>query len=365
MIRSTTPVRVVVVEDSLVQRAHIVTTLEADDDITVVGEAVGAEEAIAVVAREQPDVVTLDLEIPDGGGQYAIEQIMGNTPTPILVLSATVESRTSASAIEALVAGAMDAFPKPRRWTSQEEVALRRAVRGLRGIAVVRHPRGRLAGLAALAPNPRRMVNTSVDHRSPVPSGAVGSEPDGLVVAIAASTGGPQALGVVLGGLGELHAPVLVVQHMHPDFVDGLVTWIGTVSALPTVLATAGDQLRPGTVYIAPGGAHLRLGADRRIVLAPEPVTTHRPSADELFRSVATHAGANAIGVVLTGMGDDGAAGLLDLRQAGALTIAQDEASCSVFGMPRAAGLSGAVMRVLPLGRIAEAVLNQADRSPR
>jgi two-component system chemotaxis response regulator CheB len=348
---SAAPVRVVVVEDSLVQRAHLVRTLQADGDINVVGEAEGATEAIDVVRRLRPDVVTLDLLIPDGGGQHAIEQIMGLTPTPILVLSATVDSRQSAPAIEALVAGAVDAFPKPRRWTAADEAAVRRSVRSLRGVTVVRHPRGRIEH------PPLRPAAPAFDATTPPPTGHP-------VVAIAASTGGPPALAAVLSGLGALTAPVLVVQHIHPEFVDGLVRWMSKVSDLTVRCARSEEPLEPRTVYIAPGGVHLRVGADRRIVLDPEPVTIHRPSADELLLSVARHVGADGIGVLLTGMGEDGAAGMLALRRAGGMTIAQDASSSAVFGMPRAAQRAGAVTELVPLDEIARRIL-VAERGSR
>ena len=183
-------------------------------------------------------------------------------------------------------------------------------------------------------------------------------------MAIAASTGGPAALATVLSGLAGLAAPVLVVQHLHPDFVEGLVAWMGRVSALPVELASHGSPLRHSVVYIGPGGTHLKVDKELRIVLDPRPATTHRPSADELFGSVASHAGPRGIGVVLTGMGDDGTAGRQALRTAGGLTFGQDEGSCAVFGMPRAAQKAGAVDDLLPVDRIAGAILRSA-KEPR
>jgi two-component system chemotaxis response regulator CheB len=350
----TAPVRVVVVEDSLVQRTHLVRTLEAEGDISVVGEAVGATEAIAVIERERPDVITLDLEIPDGGGQYVIEQVMASTPTAILVLSATVLSRQSIPAIEALVAGAVDAFPKPRRWTPADEAEVRRMVRSLRGVAVVRHHGGNARRQSPARPEKEAAERLRPGYPEPQRSR---SAPGRRVVAIAASAGGPPALAKVLSGLHGLQAPVLVVQHLHSEFVGGLVEWMCRASELPVLLAQADEPLEAGTIYIGPGGVHLRMGPNDRIVLSSEPVTLHRPSANELFGSVAEHAGARGIGVVLTGMGDDGAAGLLTLRKAGGMTIAQDEASCAVFGMPRAAERAGAAIEVLPLDQIAAAIV--------
>lgn len=342
------PVRVVVVEDSLVQRRHLVDVLQADDDILVVGEATTAVEAIALVAELQPNVVTLDLQIPEGGGQYALEHIMAHNPTPVLVLSGTVHDKTSMPAIDALVAGAMLAIPKPFSWTPALEQDLRRNVRLLRDVPVIRRTKTRPRPTAPiLAPTPT----------APTPLGRSGVT---KVVAIGASTGGPPALATVLGGLGGLNAAVLIVQHLHADFVYGLVDWMSRVSPLPVALAAAGQVAKSGHVYIAPGGTHLRLGPGYRLELTTAPVTIHQPSANELFSSVAAHAGANGVGVLLTGMGDDGAIGLAEMHRCGARTIAQDEATCAVYGMPRAAHRLGAVDQLLPISAIASAVLRAA-----
>ncbi|HEY4332269.1 MAG TPA: chemotaxis-specific protein-glutamate methyltransferase CheB [Ilumatobacteraceae bacterium] len=340
------PVRVVVVEDSAVQRAHLVGVLEADGDIEVIGEAATAIAAITLVAELRPDVVTLDLQIPGGGGLHALEQIMGHTPTPVLVLSATVQSDRSALAVEALVAGAVLALPKPAVWTRLLEAELRGHVRTLRHVHVIRHIRGRLQQRPPLA------------VRTP----SAPSAGQSAVVAIAASTGGPPALAKVLRGLGGLAAPVLVVQHIHTEFVPGLVSWMARISALPVVTARDGEPLREGCVYIAPGGRHLRVGATMQIELSERPHTVHCPSADQLFESVANEAGRRGIGVVLTGMGDDGAAGLAAMHRRGAQTIAQDEATSAVYGMPRAAHRLGVVDHQLPLDEIAEAILRAAQR---
>lgn len=332
-------IRVVVVEDSLVQRSHLVAALAADGDITVVGEAAGAQEAAALVEQLRPDVVTLDLEIPEGGGLAAVERIMAFTPTPILILSGTIAGRESEAAVAALVAGALDAVPKPPRWTAEAEGDLRRRVRLLGRTPVVRHPRGRLA--PTMPPRPSAPVTGRGD----------------AVVGVAASSGGPQALATVLGGFGGLPAAVLVVQHLHPDFVAGFVAWMDRACPLRVVAAAAGTPLRPGAVHVGPDGVHLKVdGAGRRIVLDPHPERLHRPSADELFASMAKALGPAGIGVVLTGMGDDGATGLLALRQAGGRTIVQDEATSAVYGMPRAAVAAGAATEVVALDGVAAAV---------
>ena len=358
---SSAPARVVVVEDSVVQRAHLVSVLEADGDIVVVGEATSATEAIELVGQLRPDVVTLDLNIPDGGGQHALEQIMANTPTPVLVLSSTVRNDTSAPAVEALVGGALIAVPKPLRWTPALETELRRSVRTIRNVPVIRHPRGRLRNRTTTSGAPASGP-AAIRPPATTQSSDTGKAVESSVVAIAASTGGPPALATVLAGLRGLRAPVLIVQHIHPDFVQGFVDWMARIAPLPVVLAQNGQALRNGYIHIGPGGTHLRVGAGRKIELATRPHTVHRPSADELFASVAMHVRQDGIGVLLTGMGDDGAKGLAAMHQRGARTIAQDAETSAVYGMPRAAKELGAVDEQLPLTEIAAAIMRAAAR---
>lgn len=298
-----------------------------------------------MVDQLRPDVAVLDLDIGSGVGQRGIEQIMRRSPTPILVLSPTSFDPRS-SPLGALEDGAVDTMPLPARWTAESSEDLRRRVHILRGVYVLRRQR----------PPPDRAA-------TPVPSSDGGRHP--TVAAIAASTGGPAALAQILPGLAGVRAPVLVVQHLQIDFFQDFVRWMGRVTSLPVQAAVDGGRLEPGVVYIGPGGIHLKLGAGLRVVLDPQPLTTHRPSADELFSSIAEHAGAHAIGVVLTGMGEDGAKGLLAMRRRGGVTIAQDEGTSAIFGMPRAAQLAGAASMVLPLDRIAEALVEASRGVPR
>lgn len=329
-------IRALVIDDATSQRALLVEALGADGDIVVVGQPTTTAEAIGVVATTRPDVVVLDLQLADGESRHAIEQIMAHTPTPILVLSAGIDDRHSPSAVEALVTGALEALPRPAQWTSEQSAHLRRSVRQISRVHVIRHPRGNLTP-------PTRRVREPNAQRRPV-------------VAIAASTGGPSALATVLAGLAGLQAPVLVVQHLHPDFTGGLVEWMSRVSPLPVETARHQQVVRPGRIYIAPGERHLRYRADGRIELGEHPKTVHRPSADELFRSVAEAAGDAGVGVLLTGMGEDGARGLLAIREHGGQTIAQDRESSAVFGMPRAAERLGAVTMLHPLSQIADVI---------
>ena len=331
-----TTIRTLLVVDSPAQRAELNRVLQRDGDIAVVAETGTTEDVVGLVARIRPHVVVLGSS--DGGAQHAIEQIMALAPTPILVLQGRVGERRSAAAVAALVAGALEVVPAPARWTVPLEAGLRHSVRQIRKVTVIRHPRGAL-------PRPPRPQQP--------PGGA--EQP---VVALAASTGGPSALAAVLSALPGLPAPVLVVQHLHPEFTAGLVDWMARASALPVKVAEHGEVARSGRVYLAPGEVHLRLAANGRLELAATPATVHRPSADQLFESVAERAGRAGVGVLLTGMGEDGARGLLEIHRRGGRTFAQDEASSAVFGMPRAAQRLGAVASVdlLPLDQLAAAI---------
>ena len=217
--------------------------------------------------------------------------------------------------------------------------ALRDAVHLLSKAWVIRHLRG------ASPDEPQRRAE--LRSRQPV-------------VAMAASTGGPRAFARVLPELAGLPAAVLLVQHLHPDFAGSLLDWMQRVSALPVEFGSTGTRIQPGRAYLAPPGVHMRLSPRGLLELDDQPQTLHRPSADVLFTSVAEHAGASGVGVVLTGMGDDGARGLLAMRRSGGRTIVQDESTSAVFGMPRAAYRIGAAIEVRPLDQVAAAVQRAA-----
>ncbi|GAC1592791.1 MAG: chemotaxis response regulator protein-glutamate methylesterase [Acidimicrobiales bacterium] len=323
-------VRLVVVDDSLARRAELTTSL-GTDGLRILEYVDGPGSAVEAVGRLRPQVVTVSLQMEGNGGQASIEALMANTPVPILVLSAAAEGRASLAAMDALGAGALDVLPWPPRWEKGQVEDLHRRVRSLCGITVLHHPRG--------------------NRRRPHPP-----ERSATCVALAASTGGPPALAAVLAGLRGIPAPVLVVQHLHADFLDGFVKWMARASAMSVTLAVDGVAPTAGVVHVAPAGRHLHLGGDGRMHLAVRPARLHRPSADELFSSIAAACGAHGIGVVLSGMGDDGAEGLLALQEAGGSTLAQDEETSAVWGMPQAAWRRGAVQRLLPLDEIAGAV---------
>jgi len=312
------------------------TILRRDGDIVVSGEASTGAEAVEAVARTTPDVVLLDLYLKDGGSRHSIEQIMARNPTPILVLAPVTMARDSRDVMEALLAGAMDVLPRPEGWIAEPAANLRRAIRQLNKIPVIKHPRGILETTTTFDPR-------SLPDRRPL-------------VAIAASTGGPTALATLLAGLAGLPATVLVVQHLHADFTDRLAAWMSRISPLPVSVAEHHQIALAAHVYLAPGNAHLRVGPGFRLELDPEPASAHRPSADQLFLSVADRARTDSIGVLLTGIGDDGARGLLAIRERGGQTLAQNEASCAVFGMPQAAQRLGAVTNLLPVTELAGAI---------
>lgn len=329
------PVRAVIVEDSATQMAHLVRVLERGG-IHVASQAASTGAGVEATRRARPDVVVMDLDLPGAGGQAAIEQIMAEQPVPILVLSSTFDTRSAAPAVAALAAGAVEAHPKPKTWTQADEEALVRLVRLVAGVRVVRRKQRRPP--QAAAPRIERV--------------AAGRQ----IVGVVASTGGPGALASMLERLDGGAPPVLVVQHIHEGFVLAFAEWLGRKAGLEVVLAEDGQDLARGRVYVAPAGRHMLLGPERRIALANEPASLHRPSGDVLLRSIASHAGSRSIGVVLTGMGSDGAEGLRAIREAGGMTLAQDEATSVVFGMPRAAEACGAVEHVLSPEAIGTAI---------
>lgn len=344
------PIRVLVAEDSLTVRKHIVEALERDDDILVAAEAGDGREAVDLCKRLRPDVVTMDMMMPGMNGLEATEQIMAHAPTPILIVSASLNRGEVFKTYDALAAGAVDVVEKPEGAAADEawEAKLRAAVKLVSKIQVITHPRaklgrfGRLAGAAASSPRT-----------------AVRSGPYELVV-LGASTGGPAALRQVLSSLPpDFSLPCLLAIHVSAPFAQSLAEWLGAAAAFPVRLAEDGEPLpKPGTpvLLMAPPDVHLVVEGESLRLREGAPRHSCKPSIDVLFESVAAMPETRAIGCLLTGMGSDGAQGLLALRRAGALTIAQDEATCVVYGMPRAAAMIGAADRVLGLADIGPAV---------
>ncbi|MDI6100029.1 chemotaxis-specific protein-glutamate methyltransferase CheB [Actinoplanes sp. NEAU-A12] len=341
--------RVLIVEDSATMRHHLREALAPDPQLEVVGEAPDGERAVQMTARLRPDVITMDMMLPGISGLAATEQIMAEHPTPILVVS-SADREELFSTYNALAAGAVDVMEKPRGDDSDADwaVRLRTSLRLVARIRVITHPRARLDGRVATPP-PRPAT-------APVP---VPITPGALaVVAVGASTGGPGVLTELLRSLPpNFPAPVLIVQHIaaSEQFAVAFSDWLGGQTGRDVRYAVDGTLVSrvAGQIVLAPPDRHLFV-RDRMLRLSTDPPRhSCRPSVDVLFESVADEFGPSAAGCLLTGMGRDGAAGLLRMRDRGAVTFAQDEASCTVYGMPREAALLGAATHVLPPVRIA------------
>ncbi len=345
-----TKIRVLVIEDSLTIRKRMLEVLAADPDIEIIGEADNGKRGIDLCRQLRPDVVTLDMLLPEMNGLEATEFIMAYCPTPILIVSASTNRGDLFKTYEALAAGALDALDKPKDnepdgvW----EKKLVATVKLISRIKVITHPRARLGRMG--------QTPSSLCHITPQPES---QQNTGRLraVAIGVSTGGPGALIEILRGLPQgFPPPILLVMHVGKLFTPAFADWLDGQSSVRVSYAVDGDPLPPfgqARVLMAPPDSHLGL-CQGKLRLTQEPERNScRPSIDVLFESVAQELGANGAGCLLTGMGRDGAAGLLAIRRAGGRTIAQDEATSVVFGMPREAILLGAAEEILPLHQIA------------
>jgi two-component system, chemotaxis family, protein-glutamate methylesterase/glutaminase len=318
-------IRVLIVEDSPVVRDFLRHILGADPEIQVIGTASDGQAALDAVQRQRPDVITMDIHMPRVNGLEATRQIMETYPTPIVIVSSSVAADVVSTSFDAIEAGALAAVPRPQGLghPQHETMAqeLIQTVKLMSEVKVVRRwphlKRGSKVPGALKADMPR--ASTAIQ-----------------VVAIGASTGGPLALQTLLSGLPKDFAvPVLIVQHMAPGFVQGFTEWLTQSTGLPVHVAAAGDDLLPGHAYVAPDGVHMQVGTGRRIVLSQDvPKNGLRPSVSCLFQSVARVFGCYAAGVLLTGMGNDGAEELKLMKDGGAVTIVQDKDTAVVHGMP-------------------------------
>ncbi len=375
-------VRVMLVDDSAVVRRFLADALR-QRGIDVIAAVQDPLFALQALQRDRPDVIVLDVEMPRMDGLTFLRQLMATDPVPVVMCS-TLTEQGGAVTMEALAAGAVECITKPtlglKEFLQSDDnglvQAIRRAARSnmrtartLAGQAPVINPmaRGR-TGTAALAPNPSSPsatlgVQPAASARQ-TPQGAINFGATHKLVAIGLSTGGVQAIERVLPRLGADSPGIVIVQHMPEKFTASLAQRLDGLCAVRVTEARHGDRVLPGTAFIAPGGRHtrvLRSGAQYTLEVFDGPVVNHhRPSVDVLFRSVAQAVGRNAVGVIMTGMGDDGARGLRDMQLAGARTLAQDEASCVVFGMPKEAIKLGAVDQVVPLEQLAERLLQAA-----
>lgn len=365
-------VTVLVVDESAVARRQLRTALQSTHEFTVVGEARTCAEAVGLVERLRPATVLMHLGAPVARGLEAIERIMATRPTPIVVYSSEDATACGGNPLDALSAGAIEVVARPDASSAarreEYEDQLRRLLRAAARIKVITHPRGRLranggSGAADSSSPAEARSGTATGGRA----GALEMAPRRVrLVAIGASTGGPPALAQVLGGLpADFQPAVLVVQHMADGFIPGLVSWLDSLCALPVVEAEPGRRLPAGVVSIAPSGSNLLVRDGLRACCEPAPKRQfHVPGIDEAFWSVASIVGGEAVGVLLTGMGRDGAAGLKALREKGAVTIGQDEATSAVYGMPAMAWKLGAVQHQLPLPEIAPAVVRVCRGAP-
>ncbi|MBN1674278.1 MAG: chemotaxis response regulator protein-glutamate methylesterase [Kiritimatiellae bacterium] len=337
------PVRVLIVDDSPVVRNVLVRELSKQSDLDVVGAAPDPYAARDKILELQPDVLALDVEMPRMDGLTFLKKLMRYHPIPVIIVS-SLTPKGGKLALEAMQAGAVEVVCKPGPGAIVNEIVVELADK-IRSAAQV--DLSRFAAGAARAKPPLR---------PPLPQA-----PD-KILAICASTGGTQALRTLLMAMPGNAPATLIVQHMPRHFTRAFAERLDQLCTLSVKEAADGEQVATGTVYIAPGNCHMLLqgaGGDYFVHLKDGPlVNRHRPSADVLFKSVARIAGRKAIGVVMTGMGSDGAAGLKEMKESGAATLAQDEASCVVFGMPRSAVLAGGVDKVVSLDRLADEILD-------
>ncbi len=364
----TPKITAIVVDDSAVVRRHLAETLTAGG-IEVIATAGDPLFAWPKMEARWPDVIVLDVEMPRMDGISFLRKVMAERPTPVVMCS-TLTAAGAATTLQALAEGAVSFVTKPklglRDFLADPSNGLVAAVRAAAQANVKmlgrRHPHAAAPGAAQVAARPAvgALPRTVVPHPGLAHLGSHGhamAETTDRVIAIGSSTGGVLAIETVLCSLPRTTPGIVIVQHMPEAFTAAFAARLNGLCAMEVKEAKDGDRVIPGRVLIAPGGRHMQLlrsGAQYVVGVRDGPlVNRHKPSVDVLFKSVAQHAGRNAVGVILTGMGDDGARGLLDMHEAGARTGAQDEATCVVFGMPREAIRLGAADDVLPLGDVA------------
>ncbi len=354
-------IRVLVVDDSAAVRQTLVDILSSAPDIEVMGTASDPFVAARRIAQEVPDVITLDIEMPRMDGITFLKKLMAQHPLPVVICSSLAEEGSD-TLMQALEAGAVDVILKPRVDTRQQLLESRvRICDAVKAAAQARLGQRPARQERTLRPEPK----LSADAMMPAPhAGGAMVKTTEKVVCIGASTGGTESLRLILESLPANAPGIVIVQHMPELFTAAFAQRLNTLCAVSVKEAADGDTVLPGLVLIAPGNHHMllqRSGARYYVAIKDGPlVSRHRPSVDVLFRSAAHCAGANAVGVIMTGMGDDGAKGLLEMRQAGATTLAQDEASCVVFGMPKEAIALGAAEKVVGLNDLPAHILRLA-----
>ncbi|MCM2458029.1 chemotaxis response regulator protein-glutamate methylesterase [Rhizobium sp. CG4] len=358
-------IRVLIVDDSASVRQTLTAVLQSDPQIEVIGAAADPFIAAKRIQEEIPDVITLDVEMPRMDGITFLRKLMSQHPIPVVMCSSLTESG-SETLLQALEAGAVDIILKPKIGAADHlaESAMRicevvksaaQARLGRRKVTSARQ--SELSGPTA---------KLTADAVLPPPSGKAMARTTEMVVCVGASTGGTEALREMLEKLPANTPGIVIVQHMPEKFTAAFAKRLNSLCEMEIKEAADGDPVLRGHVLIAPGDKHMlleRQGARYHVSVRTGPlVSRHRPSVDVLFRSAARAAGANAMGVIMTGMGDDGARGMLEMHQAGAFTVSQDEASSVVFGMPKEAIAHGGVDKILPLDRIAAEILAEDRR---
>lgn len=336
-------IRVVIIDDSPTVRGLLTSILgEAGMEILAVG--VNGLDAVKLVKEHRPDVITMDIDMPRMDGLEATRRIMREQPTPIVIVTGSMKHHDVDLTFQAMQAGALAVVNKPGLSDPQTCEKVVQTVRNMAGVHVIHH----WGQVQSAAPKPRGNdgISRLVD----------GSRTQNIrIIGIASSTGGPSALAAVLGDLlPDYPLPILVVQHVSPGFTVGLVEWLGSVCKIRVDIGVHGEKLKPATVTLAPDDYHLQVNQRGEIELSHAPAYKGlRPSANPLFESLANHYGKKALGIILTGMGDDGADGMEQLHKAGSLTIAQDEKSCVVYGMPHEAVIRNAIDTQMNLDEIA------------
>ena len=346
-------IRVMIVEDSRTVREMLEHIVGEDPRLEVVASVGSAEEALKILHQVAPDVISMDIRLPGMNGFEATKRIMSERPTPIVVVSASVESDELNISMNALRAGALSVIEKPVNASHRHyaEIAGRLCTQLviMSDVRVIRQRARRTLGL------PPPSIGQNASGATAIAASTPGSF---QMLGLVASTGGPNALVKVLAGLGcHVPVPILLVQHITPSFLKGFVTWLNGVSPTRVIEAADGQIPERGIVYVAPAERHLVLEQGCLRLDCGAPVCVQRPSGTVLFRSMARGLGAHCLGVLLTGMGEDGAAGLREVREAGGYTIAEDETTAVVYGMPAAAVTMGAVCESLPLDDIAPRIL--------
>ena len=359
-------IRVLIIDDSATVRQTLAGILESDPQIEVIGVASDPFVAAKRIRDEIPDVITLDVEMPRMDGITFLRKLMAQHPVPVVMCSSLVEAG-SETLLQALEAGAVDIVLKPKLGVAEGLMESRiRICDAVKAAAGARVAGARRPPVTLPRPHHEPEKKLTADAMLPPPTGKAMAKTTESIICIGASTGGTEALREVLEAL-PLDSPgIVVVQHMPEKFTASFAKRLDSLCAVSVKEAEDGDTVLRGRVLIAPGNKHTileRSGARYYVSVKDGPlVTRHRPSVDVLFRSAARSAGSNAVGVIMTGMGDDGARGMSEMKQAGAFTIAQDEATSIVFGMPKEAIALGCVDRVAPLQALAKEILKGASR---